>query len=153
MCLVATAAFHLGLFPPVYTALIHEYVFNHFEVWNDLIEFNQIKKTRMQKINPTHSIPFRCDEVLHFFIVVLMESRRPINLITRPQKRTQNHILNHSIPNPNSPKSQEHGTEYKPRQEGLFNGCADEPLPSPRWAVVENGCLICWRRKSVEGRK
>lgn len=36
MCLVATTAFHLGLYPPVYTALIYEFVFKHFQVWNDM---------------------------------------------------------------------------------------------------------------------
>lgn len=32
MCLVATTAFHLGLYPPVHTALIYEFVFKHFQV-------------------------------------------------------------------------------------------------------------------------
>ena len=53
-----------------------------------IIDFKQIKKTRIYN-KSTQSIPFRCDEVLHFFTVVLMESR-----ITRPQKRKQNNILN-----------------------------------------------------------
>ncbi|KAL6344622.1 hypothetical protein AAG906_002528 [Vitis piasezkii] len=39
MCLVATTAFHLGLFPPMYTALIYELVFKHFQVWRLVTNF------------------------------------------------------------------------------------------------------------------